>query len=173
MSKTQLFRYIHQLESLEYLQKRGIGRPGFIYMLSEAAGEYFPNSYDNLVLGMLRDLRQHDGQEKIDQLFGWRRERLFKIKEQALSGKAGLDEILPALKQILETEGYFVELTRNGKYYYLNQYHCPIHKVAREFKEACRHELLLYRELLDRDVTRKQALSEEDAQSCLYVIPNA
>lgn len=30
MSKTQLFRYIHQLETLEYLQKRGIGRHGAV-----------------------------------------------------------------------------------------------------------------------------------------------
>jgi predicted ArsR family transcriptional regulator len=153
-------------------RKRGIGRPGFIYMLSEAAGDYFPNSYDNLALGMLRDIRQHDGQEKIDQLFGWRRERLLKLKEQALGSRAGLDEILAALKQILESEGYFVELTRNGKNYYLNQYHCPIHKVAREFKEACRHELLLYRDLLGREVTREKAISE-NAPSCLYVIPTS
>lgn len=30
MSKTQLFRYIHQLETLEYLQKRGNGRHGAV-----------------------------------------------------------------------------------------------------------------------------------------------
>jgi predicted ArsR family transcriptional regulator len=153
-------------------KKRGIGRPGFVYMLAAAAHDYFPNSYDTLALGMLRDIQHHDGHEKIDKLFGWRRERIFKLREQALGGKAGLDEILPALKQILETEGYFVELSKNGKYYHLRQYHCPIHKVAREFKEACRHELLLYKDLLERDITREQAISE-NAPSCLYLIPTA
>ncbi len=155
-----------------FAKKRGIGRPGFIYRLSEGAGDHFPKAYDNLALGLLRDLKKHDGQEKIDKLFGWRRERLFKIKKQDLSASSGLDETLNALKQILEAEGYFVELGKNGTHHYLKQYHCPIHKVAKEFKEACKHELLLYRDLLGRDISRQQTISE-DAPSCLYLIPKA
>jgi predicted ArsR family transcriptional regulator len=153
-------------------KKRGIGRPGFVYMLAEAADDHFPKAYDNLALGMLRDIKKHDGQEKIDKIFGWRRDRLLKMKKQALAGKIGLDDTLHSLKELLEAEGYLVELSKNGKYYHLKQYHCPIHKVAREFKEACKHELLLYRDLIDRDITREQAISE-NAPSCLYLIPKA
>lgn len=153
-----------------FIKKRGIGRPGFIYMLSEAADDHFPKAYDNLALGMLRDIQEHDGQEKVDKLFSWRRERLLKLKKDALASRNGVDDTLQVLKELLEAEGYFAELSKNGKNYYLKQYHCPIHKVALEFKEACKHELLLYRELIDKNITREQAISE-GAPCCLYLIP--
>ena len=153
-------------------KKRGIGRPGFVYMLTEAANELFPKSYDKFALGLLRDIKKHDGHEKIDKIFGWRRDRLFKLKKEALSGMDSLDDTLQGFKQILEAEGHFVELSKNNGHYHLKQYHCPINKVAAEFKDACAHELQLYRDLIGKNVTREQSLSE-GAPACLYVIPKA
>ncbi len=153
-------------------KKRGIGRPGFIYMLTEAADDLFPKSYDSFSVGILRDIKKHEGGEKIDKIFGWRRERLLKMKKELLGGKENLEDILSTLKKSLEDDGHFVDVARNNGHYQLKQYHCPIHKVAMEFPEACAHELLLYRELTGRDVIREQSVSE-GAPSCLYLIPRA
>ncbi len=153
-------------------KKRGIGRPGFIYMLTEAADDLFPKSYDSFSVGLLRDIRKHEGNEKIDRIFGWRRERLLKSKKELLAGKENLEDILAALKQSLEEDGHFIEISRNNGHYQLKQYHCPIHKVAMEFREACGHELMLYRELIGRDVVRERSVSD-GAPSCLYLIPRA
>jgi predicted ArsR family transcriptional regulator len=153
-------------------RKRGIGRPGFIYMLTEAANDLFPTSYDRFCLGVLRDIRMREGDEKIAKIFGWRRDRLYKAKKEFLAGKESLEDVMAALKQALEEEGHFVEVTRNNGHYQLKQYHCPIHKIAVEFREACAHELMLYRELVGKDVLREQSVSE-GAASCLYLIPSA
>jgi predicted ArsR family transcriptional regulator len=153
-------------------RKRGIGRPGFIYMLTEAADDLFPKSYDRFCLGILRDIRMREGDEKIAKIFGWRRDRLYKAKKEFLSGKENLEDVLAALKQALEEEGHFVEVTRNNGHYQLKQYHCPIHKIAMEFREACAYELMLYRELVGKDVVRERSVSE-GAGSCLYLIPSA
>ena len=151
-------------------RRRGIGRPGFIYMLTGTANDLFPKSYDNFAVGLLMDIRKHEGSETIDKIFSWRRERLLKMKKDALAGKEGLDDILHAFKDILEADGHFVELSKNSGHYNIKQYHCPINKVASEFKDACKHELLLYRDLISKNITREQTISE-GAQACLYTIP--
>jgi predicted ArsR family transcriptional regulator len=151
-------------------RKRGIGRPGFVYMLTEAADELFPKAYDRFSLGLLRDIRTQEGDEKITRIFGWRRDRLYKAKKEYLAGKEALEDVLAALKQALEDEGHFVDVARNNGHYQLKQYHCPIHKIAVEFPEACAHELMLYRELINQNVVRERSVSE-GSTSCLYLIP--
>ncbi|MBI5640397.1 MAG: transcriptional regulator [Nitrospirae bacterium] len=153
-------------------QKRGIGRPGFIYQLTESSAELFPNSYDKFALGVLRDIKKHEGQEMIDKIFEWRRERLFKFQQTALTDKENIDDTLQALKDLLEAEGHIVELSRNNGHYHLKQFHCPINKVSAEFKDACRHELQLYRDLIGKEVTREHTISD-GSPSCLYKIPRA
>lgn len=156
-----------------YLPKRkGIGRPGFIYMLTEAANNYFPSTYNELALGMLRDIKAHDGQGKVDTIFAWRRERLLKATKEALSGRSGIDDILEGLRSFLEANGHFVDLNRVNGNYHLKQYHCPIRSISVEFKVACAEELKMYKELLGKNVTRKHTISE-GAPCCLYIIPRA
>jgi predicted ArsR family transcriptional regulator len=151
-------------------RRRGIGRPGFIYMLTDAANDLFPEAYDSFAVGLLRDIKKHEGVEKIDKIFDWRRERLFRMNKEALSGKENLDDTLHAFKGILEANGHLVEISRNNGHYHLKQFHCPIHKISAEFKDACKYELQLYRDLINKNIMREQAMSE-GAQSCLYVIP--
>lgn len=151
-------------------RRRGIGRPGFIYMLTEAAADFFPNTYDNFSLEMLRDIKKYDGPKKIEQIFGWRKDRMLKMYRNALAGREGIDDTLNGLKQLLESQGHFVELSRNNGHYYLKNFHCPIGKIAAEFKEACRLELKMYQELLGKNVTREHTLCDGSI-CCLYVIP--
>lgn len=151
-------------------RRRGIGRPGFIYTLTDAANELFPKAYDKFAVDILRDIRQHEGDEKIDTIFNWRRDRLVNSRKDALVGKGGIEGTLNALKEILEADGHLVEISKNSSHYRLKQYHCPINKVAKEFNEACKYELQMYRDLIHRDVTREQAISE-GALACVYLIP--
>ncbi len=151
-------------------KRRGIGRPGFVYMLTDAADGLFPSSYDEFALGLLREIRDHEGAEKIDRIFGWRREQLFRDYSAALANKDDLGDLLPSLKGLLESKGYFVEVLTSGNQCRLKQYHCPVNRIAAEFRDVCRHELQLYRELINRNVTREQSMTE-GASSCIYIIP--
>jgi predicted ArsR family transcriptional regulator len=151
-------------------RRRGIGRPGFIYMLSDAANDLFPKAYDKFAVDLLRDIRKHEGDEKIDKIFSWRRDRLLNSRRGLLAGKGGIEDTLNALKEILEADGHLVEVSNNSAHYHLKQYHCPINKVAREFNEACKYELQMYQDLIHRNITREQSVAE-GAQSCLYLIP--
>ncbi|MHB8882480.1 MAG: helix-turn-helix transcriptional regulator [Thermodesulfovibrionales bacterium] len=156
-----------------YISKRkGIGRPGFIYMLTAAANNYFPNAYDQFALGMLRDIKQHEGTAKVDKIFAWRKDRLLATSKDELAGRQGIDDTVAGLTKFLEANGHLVELSRVNGDYHLRQYHCPIHAISAEFRDACRHELQMYKDLIGKDVTREHTISE-GAPSCLYIIPRS
>lgn len=154
------------------VKKRGIGRPGFVYMLTDASNELFPKAYDSFALGLLRDIKKHEGQEKIDKIFGWRRERLLRHTKSILSSGGSIDARLQGLKGILEENGHLAEVTRNNGSYLLKQFHCPISRISAEFREACHQELELYRDLLGKNVTREQTIAD-GAPACIYKIPRS
>lgn len=158
---------------IDYITKKhGIGRPGFLYRLTDKADEFFPKAYHRFTIDVLKDIEKNDGRNKIDEIFRWRKERLLRERMEVLSEKAGLCEKVSAMAKIIESDGYLVELEETQKDFRLKQFNCPISKIASEFKEACKYELQLYKDLLGGEVVRQQCLSE-GAQSCTYVIPKA
>src|SRR3990172_3073307 len=42
-------------------KKHGIGRPGFIYMLTESADYLFPKAYDKFAIEILNDINKYEG----------------------------------------------------------------------------------------------------------------
>jgi predicted ArsR family transcriptional regulator len=158
---------------VEYVSKRyGIGRPVFIYRLTERADELFPKAYHEFIISAFKDIEENESRGKIEDIFRWRKERLLKEYKEALSDKKSLHDRVYGVKGILESKGYLVELNGDGNSYILRQFNCLISKVASVFREACGYELQMYRDLLRKDVMRQECISEGGA-SCTYVIPKA
>ncbi len=156
---------------INYLTKRqGIGRPAFLYNLTAKAEELFPKAYDNFVIDVFKDIEKNEGRDKIENIFKWRKNRLLKDVKETLSERNTFHEKVIGFKDLLSSRGYFVELSEDNNHYILKQLNCPIYKVAMEFKDACQYELQLYKELLGKDVTRKECLADGNF-SCTYIIP--
>lgn len=156
---------------IDYVIKRkGIGRPAFLYRLTEKADNLFPKAYDALIANTFRYLEKNEGRNKIDAIFKWRKNILLKDTQEALSDKKSLQDKVYGLKDILESRGYVVDLDETNNQYSLKQFNCPIYKVASKFKEACKYELQMYKDLLGKEVNRQQCMSEGDP-SCTYLIP--
>ncbi len=152
-------------------KKHGIGRPGFVYMLTKSADALFPKSYDKFAIEILHNIKKHEGPEKLDTIFRTNKDKQFNTLKDALAGMETFDDTVNGLKNMLESEGHIVELTQNNGDYHLKQYNCPINKIAAEFKEICKYELQLYRELLGEQVTREQNIAE-GSPACSYKIPS-
>ena len=156
---------------VEYITKKhGVGRPGFLYKLTETADGLFPKAYMEFAMDLLTDIEENDGREKMDSIFRRRKDRALDEKIKMLSGKETLPDRLSALAEILQNRGYIAELEEDENHFRLKQFNCPISKLASRFKDICRHDLDLFRELIGGDVERSQCISE-GAQSCEYVIP--
>jgi predicted ArsR family transcriptional regulator len=150
--------------------KNGIGRPGFVYILTNQADTLFSTSYDKFAIEILNDIKKFEGTEKLDMIFQWRKEKQLSNIKDALSGMETFADIVTGLKNVLESEGLIVELTRNNGNYHLKQFNCPIKKIAAHFKDLCTYELQLYQELLGNQVTREQNIAE-GSSACFYKIP--
>lgn len=155
---------------VEYFsQKKGVGRPLFYYKLTETAEELFPKSYQEFVIDVLTDIENHDGKEKIDEIFRRRKERNLMRLKRLLSGKDSVADRLSALAEHLIKDGYIVELHEGNKEFRVSIFNCPISKVTQRFKDACKYQALLLRELLRKEIAREQCMSE-GSHACVYIV---
>jgi predicted ArsR family transcriptional regulator len=151
-------------------KKHGIGRPGFVYMLTKSADALFPKSYDKFAIEILNNIKKLEGPEKLDTIFRTNKDKQLATLKDALAGMETVDATVNGLKNLLEAEGHIVELTRSNGDYHLKQYNCPINNIAAEFNDICKYELQLYRELLGDRVTREQNIID-GSPACSYKIP--
>jgi predicted ArsR family transcriptional regulator len=153
-----------------YARRRGVGRPAFLYRLTEKADDLFQKTYHDFILNALRDIEKNDGRNKVEDVFRWRKERILRDNREALLDKKSLHDRVYALANVLESNGYLIDLDEDENNYILKQHNCTISKIASEFKEACKYQLQTYRDLLRKDVMRTECISEGNP-SCTYVIP--
>jgi predicted ArsR family transcriptional regulator len=149
--------------------KRRVGRPGFVYHLSEPANLLFPSSYHQLAAQVLKAVKGMFGQEAVDVIFEQRRlemERLYGVRMDGHS----LRDRLEQFAELRAEEGYMAtwEEGRDGTYT-LHQHHCPIIWVAEFCGPACREEMAMLGDLLDADVVRRSHQVAGDT-TCSYEI---
>ncbi|HAM53641.1 MAG TPA: ArsR family transcriptional regulator [Nitrospiraceae bacterium] len=150
-------------------RKQGVGRPVFLYKLTDKADNLFPKAYSDFALDILREIEEKDGKRKVDELFRNRNDRILSERIKTFSGKS-LSERVAHVAEILNEEGAIVEVEETPKYFRLKQFNCPLAKVASVYKEACASHGQLLQELAGATVTLQQCMAE-GAQSCVYVIP--
>jgi predicted ArsR family transcriptional regulator len=153
-------------------RKHGIGRPVFIYRLTQKADDMFPKAYHELAMDILGDIEALDGRQKVDQLFRMRKAKLFKERNIHMPDLPDISGRVKALAGLLEKEGYVAELAENGKNFLLSEYNCPLSRVAVQYPEACQYDLELMNDLLGGNVSRTACMASGDP-SCTFVIPKA
>jgi iron-sulfur cluster biosynthesis transcriptional regulator SufR len=149
--------------------QRGMGRPCYVYQLTEAAHQIFPNNYDELASHVLETIQKLYGPEAVSRIFEARTQELAQFY-RPLVDASDLPDRLQQLVRLREADGYMAswEQEEDGSYL-LHQYHCPILRVAEGCKEACIHELALYVEILDAEVVRRSHQVGGDVE-CAYEI---
>jgi predicted ArsR family transcriptional regulator len=150
-------------------RKQGVGRPGFLYKLTDKADDLFPKAYSGFALDILRAIEEKDGRRKIDELFKNRKDRILSERMKTFSGKSLTDRVTH-LVEILQNEGAIVELEENARQFKVKQFNCPLSKIASTYREACTYDVRLYQDLIGADVTMQQCITE-GAQACVFVIP--
>lgn len=153
-------------------KKSGIGRPVFLYSLTEKARDIFPKSYSDFVREMLSIVEDEGGRKKVDRLFRLHKERAEASKSKSLSSHEGLDGKVSELAVMLDDEGFMVELEEDKDKYLLKQFNCPLASVASDYPEVCKYEIQLYSDLLGKGLDRLEC-QVDGAPACVYSIPKA
>jgi predicted ArsR family transcriptional regulator len=166
-------RHINTLEKDGLLDatlvRQAMGRPSNVYSLTPLADELFPKKYMQLTMDLLGELLEDEGQEKIDQLFNARQEKL-ELRYQSRMKARSLEERVAELAHIQNENGYMVEWSQlyEGEFI-LSEHNCPITQVANNFQQACKCELALFQNLLDAHVERTECLAKGGSK-CVYMI---
>lgn len=153
----------------ETAQKK-LGRPGYIYTLTEQGNELFPRTYAQFAQSLLETIQALEGAKAIERLFEQRTKTLAAQYRARMNGKP-LKERVAELAKIRTEEGYMAdwqELDRNT--FLLREHNCAICQIAHTCPMACSHELELFRRVLDdAEITRDKHIIKGD-WACTYVI---
>jgi predicted ArsR family transcriptional regulator len=145
----------------------GRGRPQRVYRLTESANDSFPNREGELLLTLVRHLKDAGMGEVLREFFReWSDSRRpeFKRRLRGLEGEERLEELARALTE----EGYMAEVDRTeAGQPILRLCNCPLQRLVWETGEPCRFELALVREMIDDPLTRTEHLLSGGA-SCSY-----
>ena len=149
--------------------QRGVGRPTYVYHLTDLADELFPKSYAELTQELLKILEESEGAGKVEALFAKRAERLAAAYRPRLEGK-DLAEQVAELARLQSEAGYLAEWEKiDENTFILKEHNCTIARVASHYPQACTFELTLFQNLLDGEVTREKHITSGD-EGCFYVI---
>ena len=147
-------------------QQRGLGRPSYLFQLTERADHLFPKTYHiltNELLGYLTD-------ENLEQVFAQRTERRIRLGRARLAGLS-FHEKIAELARIMDEDGYFAEWEQtDDSTYFVREFNCAIHEVAYRYRQACASEFEFIRAMLpEAEITRDDYLMS-GASACTYRI---
>lgn len=152
------------------MRRKGVGRPGYIYSLTTKAEEFFPNNYKNFVLEIFREIEGEYGRENIERLFKKRKDKMLRHLSSVIGNERDFKTRLSLFIDSLKEQGYIIDLQERPHDVELIQFNCPISVISSNYREACKYELELYRDLFGEGVDRLQCISE-GGNYCSYRIP--
>jgi DeoR family suf operon transcriptional repressor len=135
-------------------EQLGMGRPQFIYALTTAGRDRFPDSYNQFAVNFLDTLIDTLGKEQVSEVLQKQWQRKAQHYKLQLGGGT-LKQRLEKLAELRRSEGYVTEW-----------FH-----VAESFPSVCGHELEMFATVLDSPVERTHWMVDGEHR-CGYLIPN-
>jgi predicted ArsR family transcriptional regulator len=144
------------------VERRKVGRPTHLFALTEKAEALFPQAYGPFALTLLRQIREVDGERKLNALFDRRTRALIASYRKRLSGMS-IGEKWRELSRIRAEEGYMAGVQGKG----LAEHHCPIAAIAKEFPQVCQLEKKLFEAVIGSKLERVEHIAS-GGRACVY-----
>ncbi len=153
-------------------EQLGMGRPQFIYALTTAGRDRFPDSYNQFAVNFLDTLIDTLGKEQVSEVLHKQWQRKAESYKSQL-GAGSVRQKLEKLAEIRRAEGYVTEWfpVENTQNFILTEYNCAIAHVAESFPSVCGHELEMFATVLDCPVERTHWMVDGEHR-CGYLIQN-
>ncbi len=153
-------------------EQLGMGRPQFIYALTTAGRDRFPDSYNQFAVNFLDTLIDTLGKEQVSEVLQKQWQRKAQYYKSQLGG-GSLRQRLEKLAELRRSEGYVTEWfpVEGTEGFIFTEYNCAIAHVAESFPSVCGHELEMFATVLDCLVERTHWMVGGEHR-CGYLIPN-
>ncbi|MDZ5606688.1 ArsR family transcriptional regulator [Bacillus pseudomycoides] len=168
-------RHLSKLEKEEIIQskmvRQHVGRPTYVYALSQKGEDSFPKDYKQFALGMLEDLKQIGDETIVNAILKARTNRMEEQLQKRVSRRENVLQKLREVTVIQEENGYMVQVKQDGeKSYILQKQNCPLKAVAEKYPQLCLEEENMYKRLFsDEDVKVLSNMCDGDCH-CSYHI---
>jgi predicted ArsR family transcriptional regulator len=150
-------------------ESRGVGRPKFLWSLTERGHARFPDSHAQMTVEFIEAIREEFGTKGLDRLIARREAAAAEGYQRSLGSATTLPARLACLAQLRAAEGYMAEWQAldDGSFLLLEN-HCPICAAAEACQGFCRSELLLFRSLLAPAEVERTDHILAGARRCAY-----
>ena len=150
-------------------ERRGVGRPRYVYSLSASADAFFPKEYGMLASNLIRSIAELDGETKLVRIFEHMKEAAVARYCSRMAGKP-LRRRVAEMAKIMTGAGYMAEWEQlDHRTFQITEHNCAIACVAQQCQHACVCELSMFRELLQATVSRQEHIVAGNP-SCRYIV---
>lgn len=147
-------------------ERHGVGRPRFIYHLTDKGIEKFPTSYIIITKRILESLKNRFSSEEIKNLLSEIGSGIADSYKDEFKGKTLLERIT-LLPTILSNEGFTVEMKEKDGNYILTSFSCPYYNVLIDHPELCMMDHQLIKQLISKPVHIESCINDGDSH-CSY-----
>lgn len=137
--------------------RRKVGRPYYVYSLSQRGQEMFPKRYVQLTSRLLDELKGRLPEDAIGEIFEG-------VVETVLEEHRGefehlpLEERLDYLTELLTEEGFLASWERTDAGYKLVEYSCPYLSIGSTHSEVCHFDRQLINGILQLNVLQESCM---------------
>jgi predicted ArsR family transcriptional regulator len=149
-------------------QRHGVGRPAFVYRLTEKGMERFPTNYLKLTNYLLTELEETLSPEEVEATFK-------RIGKKQAEESTNIDKNQPIEAQLeqlanqLASDRFMLSWKKEGDSIILQSDNCPYLHVGKEHPEICKIDETLFSEALGREVKLETCMLRGDPR-CTYKI---
>ena len=149
-------------------QRHGVGRPAFVYRLTEKGMERFPTNYLKLTNYLLTELEETLSPEEVEATFK-------RIGKKQAEESTNIDKNQPIEAQLeqlanqLASDRFLLSWKKEGDSIILQSDNCPYLHVGKEHPEICKIDETLFSEALGREVQLETCMLRGDSR-CTYKI---
>ena len=151
--------------------RRKVGRPYYVYSLSEKGQELFPKRYVRLTSRLLDELKARLPEDVVREVFS-------SVVQNLIDDHKGEFEHLPFeqrldyLVNLLEEEGFLSTWDKTATGYRLTEHSCPYVSIGRSHEEVCIIDQELIVGILQSSI-KQQSCILNGADRCEFVIEPA
>ena len=168
-------RHLSKLEKEQVIQskmvRQHVGRPTYVYALSQKGEDSFPKEYKQFALEVLADLEQIGDETLVNAILKARTNRMEEQLQKRVSHQDNLLQKLREIAVIQEKNGYMVQVKQERENsYILQKQNCPLKAVAEKYPQLCLEEEHMYKRLFsDENVKVLSNMCDGDCH-CSYHI---
>ena len=149
--------------------RRKVGRPFYVYSLSETGHELFPKKYVHLTNMLLDELKNHMPEDQINELFGNAVQRIVE-KHRNQFDNLPFEARLTYLMDMLANEGFLAKWEKvDGAEYRITEYSCPYLSVGARHDEVCTLDKELIISVMQTPISQQSCMLEGD-ECCQFTI---